>query len=143
MAKRVQVAIDCSDPDRLAHFWAEALGYQLQPPPAGYASWDDFLEEMGIPEEDRNNASAIIDPDGAGPRIYFQRVPEPKTVKNRVHLDVNQKTRQTPPDEGRRLVDHEVERLKGLGATELYRFDQNGEYWVTMSDPEGNEFCVQ
>ena len=143
MAKRVQVVIDCSDPDRLARFWAGALGYELQPPPEGYASWDAFLDQLGIPEEDRNNASAIVDPAGAGPRIYFQRVPEPKTVKNRLHLDVNQKSRDTPPEEARQLVEVAVAELKELGATELYRFDQNGEYWVTMSDPEGNEFCVQ
>lgn len=143
MAKRVQVVIDCSDPDRLARFWAGALEYELQPPPEGYASWDAFLDQLGIPEEDRNNASAIVDPAGAGPRIYFQRVPEPKTVKNRLHLDVNQKSRDTPPEEARQLVEVAVAELKELGATELYRFDQNGEYWVTMSDPEGNEFCVQ
>lgn len=143
MATSVQVAIDCSDPNRLAHFWAEALSYQLQPPPNGFASWEHFLAEMGVPEEERNNTSAIVDPEGIGPRLYFQRVPEPKTVKNRVHLDLNQTTRETPPEEGRRLVDQAVERLKGLGAIELYHMDRNGEYWVTMSDPEGNEFCVQ
>jgi Glyoxalase-like domain len=143
MAKRIQVVIDSSDPDRLAHFWAEVLDYQLQPPPEGFASWEDFLAKMGVPEDRWHEASAIVDPDGAGPRIYFQRVPEPKTVKNRVHLDVNQRTRETPPEEGRRLIDEEVERLKGLGATELYRVDRDGEYWITVSDPEGNEFCVQ
>lgn len=143
MATRVQVVIDCSDPDRLAHFWAEALGYQLQPPPDGYGSWDDFLLAMNIPEEEWNNASAVIDPEGIGPRLFFQRVSESKSVKNRVHLDLNQGDRETPPEERRRLVDQAVERLTGLGATQLYRREQNGEYWVTMSDPEGNEFCVQ
>lgn len=143
MATRVQVVFDCADPDRLAHFWADALGYQLQTPPEGYGSWEDFLRAMDIPEHDWNSASAIVDPEGAGPRIYFQRVPEPKAAKNRVHLDLNQGTRETPREERRRLVDVAVERLTGLGATELYRREQNGEYWVTMSDPEGNEFCVQ
>ncbi len=143
MATRVQVVMDCSDPDRLAHFWAEALGYQLQPPPEGYGSWDDFLRAMNIPEEEWNNASAVVDPEGIGPRIFFQRVPEPKTVKNRLHLDLNQGTRETPLEDRRRLVDQALERLVHLGATELYRREQNGEYWVTMSDPEGNEFCVQ
>lgn len=143
MATRVQVVMDCSDPDRLAHFWAGALGYQLQPPPEGYGSWDDFLRAMNIPEEEWNNASAVVDPEGIGPRIFFQRVPEPKTVKNRLHLDLNQGTRETPLEDRRRLVDQALERLVHLGATELYRREQNGEYWVTMSDPEGNEFCVQ
>jgi hypothetical protein len=143
MATRVQVVIDCADPDRLAHFWADALHYKLQDPPTGYGSWEDWLREHGIPEEDWNSASAIVDPDGVGPRIYLQRVPEAKTVKNRLHLDLNQATRDTPPDERRRLVDAEVERLKGLGATELYRRAERGEYCVTMADPEGNEYCVQ
>lgn len=134
---------DCANPERLAEFWAEAAHYKVQDPPEGYASWEDWLREHGIPEEEWNSASAIVDPEGIGPRIYFQRVPEPKTGKNRVHLDVNQATRETPPEERRRLVDAEVERLKSLGATELYRGEQYGEYWVTMADPEGNEFCLQ
>ena len=143
MAKRIQVVIDCADPDRLAQFWAEALGYQVQPPPGGYGSWEEWLREAGIPEADWGAVSAVVDPDGTGPRFYFQRVPEPKTGKNRVHVDVNQGTRETPPEERRRLVDAEVERLKGLGATELYRGEEFGDYWVTLADPEGNEFCVQ
>lgn len=143
MATQVQVAIDCVGPDRLAHFWAEALGYQLQPPPDGYANWEDFLVEMGIPEDEHDNASAIVDPEGIGPRLLFQRVPEPKTAKNRMHLDLNQVTHEMLPEEARRVVDEAVDRLKDIGATELYRMDLHGEYWVTMSDPEGNEFCLQ
>jgi hypothetical protein len=143
MVTRIQIVVDCADPARLAGFWGAALGYQIQPPPEGYANWEDFLREIGIPEEDWNNASAIVDPAGTAPRIYFQRVPEPKTGKNRLHLDLNRSTREALRDEARLLVDREVERLKGLGARELYRREQRGEYWVTMSDPEGNEFCVQ
>ena len=143
MATRLQIVIDCADPARLAAFWADAIHYKLQDPPEGHSSWEDWLREHGIPEEEWNSASAIVDPDGAGPRIYFQRVPEPKTVKNRVHLDLNQGTRETPTEERRRLVDAEVERLESQGARELYRGGEHGEYWVTMADPEGNEFCVQ
>ena len=142
-ATRTQIVFDCADPDRMAHFWADALHYQIQPPPEGYDSWEDLLREMGVPESEWGNASAIVDPDGVLARIYFQRVPEPKRVKNRVHLDLNQGTRQMALEERRRLVDAEVERLEGLGATELYRRDEHGEYHVTMADPEGNEFCVQ
>ena len=84
-------------------FWAEVLGYQLDPPPPGYDSWEAWLTEQGIPESDWNMASAVSDPDGRGPRIFFQRVPEPKQVKNRVHLDVNAGgPRGTPDDERRR-----------------------------------------
>ncbi len=143
MATKLQVVIDCADPDRLATFWAAATGYQLQEPPEGHESWESFLRAQGVPEEEWNSASAVVDPDGIGPRLYFQRVPEPKSVKNRVHLDVNQSEPGTPSDERRRRTDAEVERLKGLGVGELYRMAEHGDYWVTMADPEGNEFCVQ
>ena len=76
MAIRVQVTFDCSDPDRLARFWAELLGYRLDPPPEGFDSWEAWLTEQGIPESDWNMASVASDPDGQGPRIFFQRVPE-------------------------------------------------------------------
>jgi hypothetical protein len=89
MAIPIQVVFDCADPPVLAKFWADALGYQLQGPPEPTAMWQNWAVEHGIPEEQWNDASAIIDPDSNGPRIYFQRVPEPKAVKNRLHLDVN------------------------------------------------------
>src|SRR4051794_2062527 len=88
IAREVQFTFDCADPARLSAFWAEALGYQVQPPPPPFESWDQALDAWGIPPEQRNNASAAVDPKGAGPRMFFQRVPEGKTVKNRVHLDV-------------------------------------------------------
>jgi len=143
MATKLQVVIDCADPARLAAFWAAAIHYQIQDPPPGHDSWEAFLVSQGVPEEEWNSASGVVDPDGVGPRLFFQRVPEPKTVKNRLHLDLNQGGPETPRDERRRRVDAEAERLKGLGASELYRMERHGEYWVTMADPEGNEFCVQ
>lgn len=144
MSTSVQVVIDTADPARLAEFWAAALGYILQPPPPGFDSWDAWADEMGIPEENRNDANAVVDPDGNGPRIFFQRVPEAKTVKNRVHLDLGVSGgHRVPPDERRRRVDAEVVRLKELGASMHRPMEQRGEYWVVMSDPEGNEFCVQ
>lgn len=145
MATRIQVVFDCADPDRLARFWAQALGYQVQPPPDGYASWEDFLRAQDIPRERWNDASAIIDPEGIGARIYFQRVPEGKAGKNRVHLDLNVSDRSASPEERRQRVDDEVARLLGLGATVEFpgRQDEFGTYWTVMQDPEGNEFCVQ
>ena len=142
MATPIQVTFDCADPDRLATFWAAALGYKKQDPPAGYPTWQAFLAAQGIPEEAWNSASAVVDPDGVGPRIYFQRVPEPKTVKNRVHLDVNVGAN-VPPAERREHVDAEVERLVEIGATKLRAVEQHSEYWVVMQDPEDNEFCLQ
>jgi Glyoxalase-like domain len=144
MATQIQVVMDCSDPARLSEFWAAALGYVLQPPPEGYASWDELLTEMGVPDSERNSASAVVDPDGAGPRIYFQRVPEPKTAKNRVHLDLNVGGGgDTPEDEKRRRVDDRVRELVGAGAGIVRDAEERGERWVVMQDPEGNEFCVQ
>jgi hypothetical protein len=99
---------------------------------------------MGVPEERWTAASAIVDPEGRGPRMYFQRVPEPKTVKNRVHLDVNVGgPAGTPMKERRPRVDAAVERLVGEGATKLRPLEEYGEYCVVMQDPEGNEFCLQ
>jgi Glyoxalase-like domain len=143
MATGVQVVFDCADPARLARFWTEALGYKLEDPPNGYDRWEDWLREQGIPEERWNDANAAVDPDGRGPRIYLQRVPEAKTVKNRVHLDLNiSGSRSVPMEERRRRVDAEAERLLGVGATRLRAVEELGTYWVVMQDPEGNEFCV-
>jgi catechol 2,3-dioxygenase-like lactoylglutathione lyase family enzyme len=145
MATGVQVAFDCADPDRLARFWAAALGYQLQDPPPGFASWEDWAREQGVPEERWNEVSAVVDPDGRGPRLYFQKVPEANTVvKNRVHLDLNVSGgRGTLLVEERRRIDAEVERLVGAGATRLGTLEESGGYVVNMADPEGNEFDVQ
>ena len=127
MATQVQVVLDCADPGAQAQFWAAALGYVVQPPPPGHDSWESFLRERGVPEEHWNDRSAVVDPDGAGPRLFLQKVPEPKTVKNRAHPA---------------RVAAEVERLLALGATHLRAYDEMGEHWVVLQDPEGNEFCV-
>ena len=145
MPTSFQLVFDTHDPDRQARFWIEALGYQLQPPPDGFESWDAALDAWGIPEENRNDASAIVDPEGVRPRIYFQRVPEGKVAKNRVHMDLNVGGgRDISFEERKARVDAEVARLVGLGATnERGAIERDEEYWVRMNDPDGNEFCVQ
>ncbi len=106
MATELQVAIDCADPAALSRFWGEALGYVLQPPPEGFSSWEEALAAWGVPESDWNSASAVIDPEGSGPRIYFQRVPEGKAGKNRLHLDLRVSAGiGSPPDERRRAIE--------------------------------------
>jgi hypothetical protein len=143
MALAFQVTFDCANPDRLARFWAEALGYKLAEPPPGFATWDAFLDAIGVPESERDSRSAVVDPDGNGPRLYFQRVPEPKTVKNRVHLDLRiGGGPETPPDERRKLIDAAVERFVSLGATVVGPLEEYGQYCVVLRDPEGNEFCA-
>ncbi len=145
MGTSVQIVMDCARPGKLAEFWAEALHYRLQDPPEGFESWSAFLAAQAIPEAEWDSASAIVDPEGAGPRVFFQRVPEPKVAKNRVHLDMHVSgPRGTPLAERRARVDAEVVRLKGLGASDARGAMERGdEYWVRMNDPEGNEFCVQ
>ncbi|MGH3658893.1 MAG: VOC family protein, partial [Micromonosporaceae bacterium] len=90
-----------------------------------------------------NDASAVVDPDGGRPRIFFQRVPEAKTVKNRVHLDLGVSGPPgTPPQERRRRIDAEAARLVAAGATRIAAHDEPDQYWVVLQDPEGNEFCL-
>src|SRR5436305_6413280 len=87
---RYQLVIDCADPDRQARFWAAALGYELAPPPAGFATWDDYYRDLGVPEEVlTGGADRISDPQGGGPAILFQVVEDPKAVKNRLHIDIH------------------------------------------------------
>jgi len=139
-----QVTFDCSDPDALARFWADVLGYKVEDPPSGYASWQDFLKAKDVPESEWHSASAIIDPDGKGSRIYFQKFNNPKSTKNRVHLDVNTSGGpQTPTEERKKKVEAEAQRLRRLGATRISVTDEDDEFWIVMADPEGNEFCLQ
>jgi hypothetical protein len=146
MATRIQVTIDCADPDRLARFWTEALGYQLEEPPAGFDTWRAYWESRGLPEEELwDGYDSIVDPQGTGPRIWFQPVPERKIVKNRVHLDLAVSGgREVPLATRRRRVDAEADRLVGAGATRLRVLagEALDHYAVVMQDPEGNEFCL-
>jgi len=143
--REVQVTFDCADPAALAGFWCEVLGYQVQPPPSGFDSWDAALDAWGVPSEEHNSRSAALPPDrGSGPRLFFQRVPEGKNVKNRLHLDVRAAPG-TDGDERMAALDAEAARLVGLGATRVRRVDPDGRMetgFVVMQDPEGNEFCL-
>ncbi|MCG5472465.1 VOC family protein [Micromonospora sp. LAH09] len=144
MARDVQITFDCADPAGMAAFWAEALGYRLQGPPGNFETWEQALDAMGVPPENRNDASAVVDPDGAGPRLFFQRVPEPKQVKNRVHLDVRAAPGLTG-DERMAALEAEAQRLTAHGATRLDRHEPAppmGAGHLVMADPEGNEFCL-
>ncbi len=144
MGRDMQITFDAADPGALAEFWADALGYQVQPPPPGFESWDQALEAFGVPPERRNDASAVVDPEGAGPRLFFQRVPEGKQAKNRVHLDV----RAAPGLEGddrMAALEAEADRLVGRGALRVQRLEPEpplGAGHIVMTDPEGNEFCL-
>ena len=136
--KQFQVTFDCAEPERVAHFWCEVLGYVV-PPPAGFATWDDF--DRALPPENQGSAFACVDPSGAGPRLFFQRVPEGKVVKNRVHLDVRVGTGLVG-EERLATLETECARLVALGAerVRLLPADDVNESWIVMQDIEGNEF---
>jgi hypothetical protein len=136
--KQVQVTFDCTEPERVGRFWCEVLGY-VGPPPEGFATWDDF--QHSVPPEEQGSWFACVDPSGVGPRLYFQRVPEGKVAKNRVHLDV----RAAPGLEGEeRLAALEAEcaRLVPLGATRVRLLYDGTNSCIVMQDIEGNEFCL-
>ena len=143
MAIKVQVTFDAADPPALAAFLGKLLGYVQQDPPEGFDSWEAWAVANDLPREDWDKYASRVDPDGAGPRLFFQRVPEPKTAKNRVHLDLAVSGgRSTPVEERRRQVAAAVERAVAAGATRLKAYDEAGQHWVVMADPEGNEFCL-
>ncbi|WP_375491342.1 VOC family protein [uncultured Jatrophihabitans sp.] len=143
MATEFQVTFDSADPGAQAVFWAQALHYVAAPPPRGFDSWDAALDAWGVPAEHRNDRAAIVDPDGVGPRVFFQKVPESKAVKNRVHLDLRAAAG-APPDGRAAALEAERVRLTALGAREAWRLEPDGidELCIVMCDPEGNEFCL-
>jgi hypothetical protein len=142
MSESFQVTFDAANPQRLGEFWAAVLGYVMQPPPEGFDSWDAFLDSVSWPADQRDAMYAIVDPEGSKPRLLFQKVPEGKTAKNRVHLDVNVGAG-LPHDERKSAVRTRADEIVALGATELRTAEENGEYWIVMQDIDGNEFCVQ
>ena len=140
MAFDFQVVIDSSAPHDLADWWAEALGWQVEQQDEAFIR--RMVETGAASEEDTTEhrgalvwkvGAALNSPDPDRPRVLFQLVPEPKTGKNRLHLDVRV---------GPERREAEVARLLGLGATELWRGSQGPYEWVTLADPQGNEFCV-
>jgi hypothetical protein len=143
MAPSLQIVFDANDVPRLVAFWEQALdGYEQQPPPPSYASWEDFAREQGIPEEQWDWWGALVDSEGTRPRILFQRVPEGKTAKNRMHIDINV-GQELEGDAQVARVKEEADRLEALGATKQREATERGEFWIVMQDPEGNEFCLQ
>ncbi|NKY97880.1 VOC family protein [Nocardiopsis alborubida] len=152
MSLDVQITFDAHDPRALSSFWRDVLGYVHPGPPGAdlpegadpLAAWDAFLAQVGVPEDQRNTRSAIEDPEGNGPRLFFQRVPEDKVTKNRLHLDV----RVAPGllgEERMAALEAECARLLALGATRVRRHEPEPPMetgFIVMADPEGNEFCL-
>lgn len=146
MSVTFQVVIDCKDPAKMSEFWTRALGYEIEPPPGGFASWDDYWRDVGVPEDEQQpGPDRLVDPSGRGPPIWFQVVDEPKTVKNRIHFDLRVSGGRAIPLEVRKQrVEAEAERLSRRGATRVQVLFEEGvdHYAVAMQDPEGNEFDI-
>ncbi|MCB5167383.1 VOC family protein [Streptomyces bambusae] len=138
--RQFQVTFDCAEPARLAAFWCEVLGYVVPTVPEGFATWEEY--HRTLPPEDEIYF-ACTDPSGAGPRLLFQRVPEGKVVKNRVHLDVWTGAGLVG-EERLATLEAECARLMALGGKHVLtqRADGVNESCITMQDIEGNEFCL-
>jgi environmental stress-induced protein Ves len=143
LATTLQVTVDCADPQALAQFWLTALHYVPAPPPPGHETWESWLAAMGVPASEWNDGVSICHPKGTGPRLFFQKVPEPKMVKNRLHLDLEIALGSDPIASRRADIEAEVVRLTALGATVTGRVTDHDHFHVSMSDPEGNEFDLR
>jgi hypothetical protein len=130
---RLQITFDAHDPAALATFWAEVLHY----PAPDVEEMHEGLRASNVPDESLDNWMVIGDPNGVEPRLFFQKVPEGKTAKNRVHIDVR-----AARSKDRAAIDAEVARLIKLGGRKLQGVEDFGTYFVVMQDPEGNEFCI-
>jgi hypothetical protein len=132
-----QVTFDAHDPAEPARLWALALGYELEPPPKGFSSWEEFARRIGLPEDRWNDLAAVVDPGRSGPRVFFQRVPEGKTAKNRVHLDVHASQGRGHDGDGWALVTSHVDKLVAAGATVLRENQDVTGRCMVLTDPGG------
>lgn len=145
---RWQLTVDALDPARQAAFWRRALGWEPQPPPAGFASWPAWYASYGEDVADLPDDfyDRIQDPAGTGPRIWFQiadELPQLPPDRHRLHLDLFVEPREVPPAQRRGAIDRLVADLVALGAEVEQRWDELPQrYHVRMHDPEGNVFCV-
>jgi hypothetical protein len=146
----MNVVFDCADPGRVALFWLTALPGYTYPgspkgdhggPPEGFESWEAWADANQIPEELRNQGRTIIDEEGDRPDIHFIRVPEPKSGKNRLHLDVKV-GRGLEGQAKRERQEAEAARLVAAGATMVRRVEDHTGTWLVMRDVEDNEFCL-
>jgi catechol 2,3-dioxygenase-like lactoylglutathione lyase family enzyme len=144
MTTKWTVTLDCTDVPTMLAFWRLALGYVEPTPPEGWTSWEDWLRDMEVPAEEWADGGGLDDPDGVLPSLSFLKVPEPKSSKNRLHIDLQVSGgRHLDADLRRERIEAKVDELTGAGATVLDRSMQAGSLdHVVMADPEGNEFCV-
>lgn len=138
------ITVDCGSPAAVARFWILALGYRRASPPEGWTTWEQFLTDHEVPRQEWDDGVVIQPVDGAGPTMSFLKVPESKTVKNRVHLDLKVS--------GGRGVDQGLreQRIRSKAADlvaaggRILREDRVDDHLdhLVMADPEDNEFCI-
>ncbi len=143
-----QLTIDCADPTRMVRFWGPLLGYDVAPPPPGHPTWNSWYLSVGVPEDELDlegdSVDRLVDPTGRGPTIWFQVVPEPKTTKNRLHLDLLVGGGSSGEYAARKAaVQATVAAVEASGGSVREVTDEPGQrYSVGVRDPEGNEFCL-
>ena len=139
MVIRVDLTLDCARPTPLAAFYKEAFGYEDEPPPAPFATREEWVASFPADLDDEGEDGAWLhDPSGVLPRLFLQQVAEPKVGKVRLHMDFRVAGAGAPEERWGRIR-AEAERLAGLGARRVGEFDG---HHVVMADPEGNEFCL-
>jgi hypothetical protein len=144
MTTRWSLTFDCHDAEAMARFWTVALGYVDSPPPEGWDTWEDWLRHFEVPEEEWGDGASLQDPQGVLPKISFLRVPEDKTAKNRLHIDLQVSGgRHVDTDKRTRRIEEFSALLVEAGGTVASRSMHDDQLdHITMADPEGNEFCV-
>jgi hypothetical protein len=138
VAVRIDLTLDAVSPTTLAEFWKSALGYEDEPPPPPFATREEWLVQFGDDDDDDDDGAWLHDPAGVGPRLCILQVPEPKTVKNRLHIDIRVSSG-VGADERWATITAAVARLTSVGGSVLAEYEG---HHVTMADPEGNEFDV-
>ncbi len=145
MANMIDLTLDCGDAQLLRAFWKTALGYVDEPPPRPFATREEWFASFDLPAgESVDDGAWLCDPEGRGPRLSLLKVPEPKTAKNRLHLDLQVTGgRHVDQAEREQLIEEMVAVLVEAGGAVSYRSMEGGVLdHVTMTDPEGNELCV-
>ncbi|MFD1150507.1 VOC family protein [Saccharothrix hoggarensis] len=138
MAHTIGLALDCHHPTRLAEFWKLALGYEEEPPPAPFATREEWLAQFDLSDDDQDDGAWLHDPAGVGPKLFLQQVREPKTQKIRLHFDIRVSA-EAPRAERWSAVNAKVAQLLAAGGRVVW---EDPEHHIVMADPEGNEFCV-
>ncbi|WP_285502352.1 VOC family protein [Actinokineospora sp. NBRC 105648] len=134
----MDLTMDCADAGRMAEFYKLAMGYVDEPPPAPFATREEWLAQFDDDEEDGGGGAWLHDPTGVAPRLCLLEVPEPKTAKNRLHIDLRV-ARGGTPEQRWAAITAEADRLVAAGASRLAEFTG---HHIVLADPEGNEFCL-